>query len=112
LDDQGISQRKFGFMVGMDASSINKIVGGQNVTWKTIIKFAEALQISPGQFFADDSEMIGLMLQELPPDLIEWLRNRKNHQYLYLLKDAHSEGITVEKLTKLIELYREIDKNV
>lgn len=77
LDERGISQRKFGFMVGMDSSSINKIINGANITWKTIQKFADALNISPAQFFADESDMVRLMMQELPEELLEFLRQRE-----------------------------------
>ena len=44
LDEKGISQRQFGFKVGKEASYISRIISGNvNVTWDTIITFAEAL---------------------------------------------------------------------
>lgn len=67
LDEKGISQRQFGFKVGKEASYISRIISGNvNVTWDTIIAFAEALEITPGSFFASEDEMISFMLQELP----------------------------------------------
>lgn len=43
LDEKGISQRQFGFKVGKEASYISRIISGNvNVTWDTIIAFAEA----------------------------------------------------------------------
>jgi len=108
LDEKGISQRQFGFKVGKEASYISRIISGNaNVTWDTIIAFAEALEITPGSFFASEDEMISFMLQELPEDMKEFIRDRKNGPWLYLAKDLSVENLTPDQIIKVVQLWKE-----
>lgn len=111
LDELDVSQNELSRRTDKESSYISKIINGKvNVSWSTIQEFADALNISPGQFFANENEMVRLMMQELPTELVEWLRQRESIPYLLLAKEAFEEGFTVTQLTRAVELLKELDK--
>ena len=107
LDEMGISQRKLAGMVDKDASYITRIINERiSVTWDTINQFAEALNINPGQFFATDEEMVYFMLQELPEETKEFIRDRESKPWLFLAKDLKNSELTPDDIRKVIELWK------
>lgn len=59
LKELKVSRRKLATMAGVEATYISRIINeNMNVSWNTIQKFADALGISPAQFFAHESEIV------------------------------------------------------
>lgn len=107
LDEMGVSQRKFASMVGKEATYISKIINEKiNVSWDTINQFAEALGINPGQFFANNEEMVYFMLQELPEETKEFIRGRESKPWLFLAKDLKNSDLTPDDIRKVVELWK------
>jgi len=110
LNEMGVSQNELGRRTGKDSSSISKIMtGGGNVTWNTIQEFAEALGISPGVFFATEDEMLSFIVNDLPEDTKDFIRNRQNQTWIFLAKDLKNSGYSVQAITRAVELLRELD---
>jgi len=109
IDDMGIKQNELARRMDMQENYLSRIINNKyNASWATIIKFAEALEISPGTFFANEEEKIKFMLQELPEDMKEFIRNRKNGLWLYLAKDLAGEDLTPDQILKVVKMYKDI----
>lgn len=110
LDEMNVSQRKVAVLIGKDASYINRIINDKvNVSWDTIMQFAEALGVNPGVFFATEDEMLSYIVNELPEDTKDFIRNRQNQTWIFLAKDLKDSGYSVNAITKAVELLKELD---
>ena len=108
LDEKNISQRQFAMKMGKDPTYISRIINNNiSVSWDMIQLFAETLGISPASFFADTEEdLIAVLLQELPEDLIEFIRTRPNTTWLYLARDLSDSDISPEDIRNLVQMWK------
>jgi len=110
LDEMNVSQRSLAASVGKEPSYISRIINEKvNVSWDTINSLAEALGINPGVFFATEDEMLSYIVDELPEDTKEFIRNRQNQTWIYLAKDLKESGFSVKSITSAVELLKELD---
>jgi transcriptional regulator with XRE-family HTH domain len=115
LDELGVSQRQLAIKTGKDPSYISKIINGDvSVSWDMIQLFAETLGINPANFFVNDKEeLLKVLLSELPDDLKEFVKDRKNHTWLVTAKDLSEMNLTPEQVTKVVQLWKEtIEKSI
>ena len=113
LDDMNISQRKFAAMIGKDPTYISRVINGSvNVSWEMIQLCAEALEISPAYFFMNKTEdMVRFAMQDLSPELKDFIKSRPNGPWLVLAKDLSETDLTPDQVKKVVELWEETVRN-
>jgi transcriptional regulator with XRE-family HTH domain len=111
LDKMGITQRELSEKMGVDSSYISRLATGRSKpNWETIENIAAALNISPVAIFDDDEkETLRVALQDLPEDLIDFIRNKQNHIWLLLAKEQKETGFRLESIRKAVELLKELE---
>lgn len=73
---------------------------------ETVEKLAKVLKVSPLYFFEERSRTPFDLIDQLPPDISNFLLHEESLPYLLLSKEAYSKGIsskTIEQLLKIIQ---------
>ena len=111
ISRMGVTQRELADRMDVDESTISKLVNGKvKPNWETIEKISVALNISPVAIFDnDEKETLRVALQDLPEDLIDFIRNKQNHVWLLLAKEQKETGFRLESIRKAVELLKELD---
>lgn len=100
-------------LTGLSQGYISNIENNadMNPTRATIKKIANALNVPP-EFLIDESAYIpNEVIENLPPDIQEWLVGKDILPYLYLAQEMHGKKIPAEKAGKVIDLMRELMDN-
>ncbi len=97
-------------ITGLSQGYISNIENNEdmNPTKSTIKKLAAALGVT-AEFLIDESTYIpNEVIENLPPDIQEWLVEKDIVPYLYIAQELHGKKIPAEKAAKVIELFKTI----
>lgn len=94
-------------LTGLSQGYISNIENNEemNPTKATIFKLAKALGVEPEFLMNESAYITNEVIENLPPDIQEWLAGKDILPYLYLAKEMHGKQIPVEKAAKIIEIF-------
>lgn len=108
---RGKSQSYVAEATGLSQAYISSLESGSkiNPTQKTLTDIARSLEVEP-ELLTDDGAAFPQELIDLPLDIVAWLSDKKNIDYIIQVKDAQEKGFEPEEIAKILELYRGIMK--